>query len=161
MSIRSFLLTLVVTLSFVSCKESGDYTKNTDGSLTWISIDQVSTIKNVEDKMFFVDLYTSWCGWCKRMDKTTFVDADVVKYLDDNFHSVKFDAEQKEEVNFNDKVYKWKPGGRKGVNELAVELLDGRLSYPSFVVLNKDFQVIKKIVGYKKPDQLLEILKSI
>jgi thioredoxin-related protein len=124
-------------------------------------MDQVSTIKNVDGKYFFVDLYTDWCGWCKRMDKTTFVDPAVVKLMDDKFHSVKFDAEQKEPINFNGKTYNWQPGGRKGVNQLAVELLNGRLSYPSFVVLDKNLNVKKTIIGYKKPEQLLSELQNL
>ena len=158
--IKLFVFLLFAVL-ISSCKENGEYPKNKNGELTWLTMDQVSTIKNADGKYFFVDLYTDWCGWCKRMDKTTFVDPAVVKLMDDKFHSVKFDAEQKEPINFNGKTYNWQPGGRKGVNQLAVELLNGRLSYPSFVVLDKNLNVKKTIIGYKKPEQLLSELQNL
>ena len=41
-----------------------------------------------------IDLYTYWCGWCKRMDKTTFEDQAVAKYLNEYLNVV--DKKQKE-----------------------------------------------------------------
>ena len=35
-----------------------------------------------EKKAIFVDVYTSWCGPCKRMDREVFGKADVGRYMD-------------------------------------------------------------------------------
>ena len=95
--------------------------------------------------MYFFDIYTVWCGWCKVMDKKTFTDPEVAKLLNDNFANVKFDAEQKENIQLNGKNYGWRAAGKRGINELAVELLGQRLSYPSFVILDENFKIIKVI----------------
>lgn len=129
--------------------------------LTWMSINQVIASENQEGKKYLIDLYTEESVWCKLMDKNTFTDPALKAYLNENFHVVKFNAEQKEKIEFKGKEYKWKPEGRKGVNELAEEMLDGRLSYPTLVYLDKDLNKIKVSPGYKKPDQLLIELQSL
>ena len=151
-------------LGFSSCEEKKEYAKNTDGSLTWLSIDEASQLQNLDSKYYFVDIYTTWCKWCKVMDQQTFTDESVIKLLDDQFHVVKFNAEQTDIVNWNGSEFLYKAGGRKGIHTLAIELLKGRLSYPSFVVLDKDrkpIKTIKTIVGFKKPEQLLRELTNL
>ena len=89
------------------------------------------------------------------MDKKTFTDPTLIKYLNENFHVVKFDAEQKENVTFRGKTYKWEAMGRSGINGLGVELLQGRLSYPTLVYLNEKLEPIRMSPGYKTAEQLL------
>ena len=51
-----------------------------EGELRWYTIEEVAKIKAEnpnDDKAIFVDVYTDWCGWCKRMDATTFRDKKV------------------------------------------------------------------------------------
>ena len=155
----AFIIT-VSLLIFSSCKEQSEYAKNSDGSLTWLSIDEASNLKNEGNKYYFVDVYTSWCKWCKVMDQKTFTDPAVIALLDDQFHVVKFNAEQTDIVNWNGKEYIYQAGGRRGIHTLAIELLNQRLSYPSFVILDKDRNPIKTIVGFKKPEQLIRELKG-
>lgn len=155
------LITTILLLTFTSCKDKGEYSKNTDGTLTWLSIDEASNLKNEDNKLYFVDVYTSWCKWCKVMDQQTFTNPEVIKFLDDQFHVVKFNAEQTDIVNWNGTEYVYKAGGRRGIHGLAPKLLNGRLSYPSFAILDEDRNPIKIIVGFKKPEQLLQELKGL
>ena len=46
-----------------------------------------------EEKLVFVDVYTSWCGPCKVMSETVFPDAEVGEYFNARFVSFKLDAE--------------------------------------------------------------------
>jgi thioredoxin-related protein len=136
-------------------------TGSTEGGLQWTSIDDLEAVAKKGDKKVMIDMYTSWCGWCKVMDKKTFTDPEVVKYLNDNFHIVKFNAEQKQPVSFKGKKYEWVNAGRRGVNMLAHEMLNGRLGYPSLVYLDENLNKIKVAPGYKTPEQLLADLKGL
>ena len=92
------------------------------------------------------------------MDASTFKQKDVVKYMNDNFYAVKFNAEQKEDVIYNDHTFKFIAQGRRGVHELAYSLLDGQLSYPSYVYINEDVQRIYISKGYKQTEQFIQEL---
>lgn len=152
----SFLLALLV----LGCEERTK-TVIPDGSLKWYSIEEVGKLKNTENKLYMIDVYTDWCGWCKVMDRETFSNPVVVDYLNKNFIAVKFDAEQKTSIQFNGKTYRWQALGRNGINELALELLNGQMSYPSIVYLDKDRKPITVTKGFKNPEQFLEELKRI
>ena len=130
------------------------------GGMEWITLDQASEMKNTEGKKFLVDVYTDWCGWCKVMDKKTFGDSEVKKYLEENYHLVKFNAEQTDPIHFKNKTYKWAEVGRNGINTLAMEILGNQMSYPTLVYFDENLNKIKASPGYKGPDQLLAELKG-
>jgi thioredoxin-related protein len=150
-----------VFISCMACNEKGKEVLSSPDTISWTDINKISSIDNVANKMFFIDLYTEWCGWCKTMDKKTFADPVVAKKMNQKFHCIKFNAEQKESINFNDKKYEWQAMGRNGVNTLAIALTQGNLSYPAFAILNKDKELIKVINGFKEPSEFLNILDSI
>ena len=49
-----------------------------------------------EGKLVFIDCYTSWCGPCKRLAATVFVDSSLGSYFNNNYVNVKFDMEKEE-----------------------------------------------------------------
>ena len=49
-----------------------------------------------ENKLLFVDFYTTWCGPCKKMSKEIFTKEDVGAFFNKNFISLKIDAEKGE-----------------------------------------------------------------
>src|SRR5258705_1367432 len=49
-----------------------------------------------ENKLIFIDFYTSWCGPCRHMAETVFKQEDVGSYFSSNFISYKIDAEKGE-----------------------------------------------------------------
>lgn len=133
--------------------------QTTPEGLSWYNIEDLEKMKNLSDKKVMIDMYTSWCGWCKVMDKKTFTNPEVIEYLNQNFVLVKFNAEQREPVTFKGETYEWMQAGRRGVNKLALKLMDGRMGYPTMVYLDGDLNKIKSIPGYKTPEQLLGDLK--
>lgn len=130
----------------------------TFAQVDWITFEEAEAKSQVEKRKIFVDVYTDWCGWCKKMDASTFQDEDIGDYLNAHFYSIKFDAEQKEDVTFNGKVYKYVKYGKKGYHELALEILKGKLSYPSIVYMDEELNVIQAIEGYRGPSMFKRIM---
>jgi len=112
-----------------------------------------------EPKKMFIDVYTDWCGWCKKMDKDTFQDSEVAAYMTENFYMVKLDAEQKEPIEFGGKTYTFVASGRRGYHQLAAALLQGKLSYPTVVFLDENLKMLSPVPGYQKPDAFLKIAR--
>ncbi len=129
--------------------------------VNWISWNEAVEMSTSADspKKVFIDVYTDWCGWCKKMDKDTFQNPEVAKYMNDNFYMVKLDGEGKEPIEFRGKTYKYVPSGRRGYHELAAALLQGRLSYPTVVFMDEDLNVLSPVPGYQKPEPFLNIAR--
>jgi thioredoxin-related protein len=131
------------------------------GGLEWYSIEEAVALNEKNPKMFLIDVYTDWCGWCKVMDKKTFTDPQVQEYIREHFYAVKFNAEQRTPITFNGKEYKFVAGGRRGHNELAAHLLNGRLGYPSFAYLNSDYSHMHVSAGFKPAEKFLSEMKNV
>ncbi|RMG18380.1 MAG: DUF255 domain-containing protein, partial [Bacteroidetes bacterium] len=74
--------------------------------INWVSIEEAAKLAQQDGKKILIDVYTDWCGWCKKMDKATYANAEVANYINANFHAVKFNAEQREEVVLKGKTFK-------------------------------------------------------
>ncbi|GAA5222280.1 thioredoxin family protein [Membranihabitans marinus] len=129
--------------------------------ISWLDFEAAVEENDANNKLIFIDVYTDWCGWCKVMDQKTFTDPGVQKFMNENFHMVKLDAEQKESIEFKGKSFEWVNQGRNGIHQLAYSLLQGQMSFPSFVVLDPQYKRVKILKGYLKPDQLLNQLTPI
>lgn len=127
--------------------------------IKWYTWNEAYELSQKTPKKVFIDLYTDWCGWCKKMDATTFKDPQVVKYLNEHFYPVKFNAEQREAIVFNNNTFEFVEAGRRGVHQLAYALLDGRLGYPAFVMLDESFARIMISPGFKQTPQLMQELQ--
>lgn len=135
-------------------------TSTNDEPLKWYTWEEAVEANKTVKKKILVDVYTDWCGWCKVMDKKTFSDRKIAAYLKEHFYTVKFNAEQKEKISFNNHDFEYMPNaGKRGIHTLAYSLLEGKMSYPSIVYLNEKFERIAISPGYKTPEQILPDLK--
>ena len=124
--------------------------------INWITIQEAEKLSKKQPRKIVIDIYTDWCGWCKKMDKSTFDDEKTAAYVNKHFYAVKLNAETKEEIVLNGKTYKFNP--QWGVNEIAAELLQGNMGYPSTVYLDEKFNMLAPVMGFydvKKFDNLL------
>ena len=129
--------------------------------VTWLSWSEAAelAVNDKKPKKIFVDVYTDWCGWCKKMDKDTFQNEEVATYMNANFYMVKLDGEGKEEIVYKGKTFKFVPSGRKGYHEFAAALMNGKLSYPTTVFLDEKLNMLSPVPGYQKPGPFLNIAK--
>ena len=141
-----FLLTMLLILIGIAGLSAQE-------KINWITWEQAETLSQEAPRKVVVDVYTEWCGWCKKMDKSTFQDENVAEYINKNYYAIKFDAEQKEEIELNDRIYKYVRSGTRGYHELAAKITFGKLSYPTIVFLDEDLDVIQPIAGYKDAEK--------
>ncbi|MFS4416761.1 thioredoxin family protein [Maribacter sp. 2307ULW6-5] len=127
----------------------------------WLSFEEAVALADTEEnpKKVFIDVYTDWCGWCKKMDKDTFQNAEVAQYMQEKFYMVKLDGEGKEPIEFKGQTFKFVPSGRKGYHELAAALMQNRLSYPTTIFLDEEMNMLSPVPGYQKPEPFLNIAR--
>ena len=130
--------------------------------IKWMSLEQVEKLNanKKTQKKVFVDVYTDWCGWCKRLDATTYKDPELVKYLNDNFYSVKLNAESKDTITFKGTKHAFNPSKR--TNTVAAYFMPpSGGGYPTLTYLDSDFKVARIAPGYVNKDEMLKQLKYI
>ncbi len=120
--------------------------------IKWVDWNEAQELMKRQKRKVLVDVYTDWCGWCKRMDATTFQDPRIVSYINKNYYAIKFNAEQKDDIVFKSRVFKFMENGRRGIHQLAIEITNGQLSYPTFVFMDEEFNTIQPLKGYLDVD---------
>ncbi len=125
--------------------------------LQWTSINELEEAVRNDPKKVLIYVTTSWCGWCKKMKETTFKNPLVIDNLNKNFILVKLDGEEKNVLTYKGHEFKYVTNGRRGYNEMTKALLDGRLSYPSFVFLDEKLDRITIAPGYRDVEGLMSL----
>ena len=120
--------------------------------VNWISFAELERAYAANPKPILVDLYTSWCGWCKEMDRTTYSHAKVAAYINEHYYAVKYDAESKDSVAFNRIKYGFNTGAK--TNDLALYLSFGQRSYPNTIFLENINARPAPLSGYMKPAEI-------
>lgn len=131
---------------------------NTVSAQTWTDINKAEELAKSSGKKIMVKVYTNWCGWCKEMDKSTFPSTYVTKELNDGYVAVKFNAEQKENITWAGVPHKLVRTQSGSYHELAAKWLNGKLTYPTIVILDANGNLIQAIPGYRKPAEFEKIL---
>lgn len=131
--------------------------KENDKEIHWLTLDEAQVKMKESPRKVYMDLYTDWCGWCKVMDRKTFTNPDVIKYMNEKYYSIKFNAEQREDIRFLGKMYGFKPEYK--ANELAVELMHGQMSYPTSILMEENFMNPQPIPGYQDINNMEMITK--
>lgn len=135
------------------------FAQSNNTRINWLSIEEAEEKSKTSPKKIIIDVYTDWCGWCKKMDRDTFANPIIAGYVNENYYAVKLNAEQRSSISFKGKDYNYVAQGRGGYNELAGLLLNGNMSYPSIVFLDENMNSIQPIPGYQTPQSLDKILK--
>ncbi|NVK28634.1 MAG: DUF255 domain-containing protein [Flavobacteriia bacterium] len=126
--------------------------------IQWMSFEEaVEAQENGDHRPVFIDVYTDWCGWCKRMDAATFKDSSVAHYMNEHFLNVKFDGESRDTVEYKGEKFVFVSKGRRGYHELAAAMLQGKLSYPTVVFFDENFNYIQAVPGYQEAANFLLI----
>ncbi len=122
----------------------------TEGKINWISIDKAQELSKTNPRKVFIDVYTDWCGYCKKMDRTTFSEQEVVDYVNENYYAVKLNAESSKKIKFNG----------KDMTEAYLARYLRVSGYPTIVFVDEKFENIQPYPGYRNASQFKRILKT-
>lgn len=121
--------------------------ENSAATTSPVNTDEISWIYDLNDalaasardgKPVFADVYTDWCGWCKKLDSDVYTDKRMIE-LSADFICVKIDGDK-----YKDIVQKYKVNG-----------------YPTLLFLDDKGKVIGQVPGYIEADELLNVMNKV
>ena len=132
--------------------------------IKWMSLEKALEAQKVLPKKIIMDVYTTWCGPWRLLDKKTFGNPDVSRYISQNFYAVKFNAEGDEEIFFYDKKFSnpnYNPDrkGRNSTHDFTKFL--GIRGYPTIIFFSEEGDPIIPLTGYFNVRQIEPYLKMI
>jgi thioredoxin-related protein len=125
--VSRYFVFFIVVMSFVSFMEPNRE------KIKWISLETLEEQYAKSPRPILIDVYTNWCGWCKEMDRITYCNKKLVKYVNEHYYALRLDAESKDSLVFNNRRYGFNKLYKS--NELAIRLLSGRMEFPTTVFL--------------------------
>lgn len=130
--------------------------------MTWQEVNQAikkAKMHGQEPKIVFVDVYTDWCNWCKRMDKDVFEVPYIARFINENYYPIRFNAETKENIVIDGMTFKFMPNNKGGgYHELVYSLLGGQMHFPTLVFMNDEMRIMQRIPSYVNADNFFAII---
>ncbi len=151
-----FAFMLYTNLSMAQSDEllaSNDNSNNEykiESKIKWISLEDAEQLSQKHKKPIFIDTYTSWCHWCKVMDKKTFSQAEVINYVNKNYYAVKLDADSYAKIKFK---------GKTTTNRNLVRSTFKVTGYPTIVMISPSGKISAQ-AGYRPPASFLTMLRN-
>ncbi len=105
----------------------------------------------VSKRPILVDVYTDWCGWCKRMDRDVYSRRDVRDYLSRRFVTIRLNAEADQPAGYEGRVYT----SRTLASRFRVT------GYPTTIFLHAEGDHVANVPGYVPADRFLLLLRYI
>ena len=130
------------------------------------SFESIDSLQQIQKRKIIVFIHTDWCQYCQKMKSTTFKNQEIIQSLNSDFYFIDFNAEEKQDISFNNQTFKYQPTGNNvGVHELALQLgtMNNQIVYPVLCVLNEKNEIMLQYNNYLSPKDfklLLEKLKE-
>jgi len=155
---RFFLILLIASVTYNTFSQIP--ASQGKSEIKWHTIQEAEKLFNKSPRPIFIDTYTDWCGWCKKMDSETFTDPVIADILNTKFYPVKFNAEVKDSVTFLGQTF-INDGTAGKTHQLAIALLQGQLSYPTVVFMTKEDEkfAVSPVQGFRVAKEM-EVLLS-
>ncbi|AQS93871.1 DUF255 domain-containing protein [Polaribacter sp. BM10] len=145
-------LIFILTLTLVSLS------LHSQDKIKWLSFEEAIALNAKTPKPILIDVYTDWCGFCKKMDIETYSNKTIIKIINDNFYAIKLNGEEKKDITYNGHTFKFQKSGRRGFHQLPATIMNGKLSYPSTIFLSEDEELLQNIPGYQQKEMFEKIL---
>ncbi|MFZ6663481.1 thioredoxin family protein [Peijinzhouia sedimentorum] len=117
----------------------------------WVEFEQLDSLIAENPRLIMIDVYATWCGFCKQMDLVTFRNKNVAEQVNQHFYALKLNAESDKKVTF------------KGITTTEAELAAAfRVqSLPTILFLDETMQEVTPVPGFRNAKDFVTLLDFI
>ena len=138
---------------------------NADTHIDWVDISKLDALMAKKAKKVMIFFYRPGCPYCEEMKKTTLVDPNIIKLVNDNFYAVMFDGRGKETAVLNGITYKNQEQNlditsNHDLQKALVDPYNDNIYWPSTVFLNEKYEKLRSYPGLQKPAQFPRVLQN-
>lgn len=126
--------------------------------INWLTIEEALAKSRLKKMKIMMFIYTDWCEWCKKMEITTLADENIATYINNNYYPVKFNAETREYITFNEKEYSFREMKPKGMHSLAIEVMNGRINFPTLSFFDENWEPIQSLPNYQNQERFEKVI---
>lgn len=131
--------------------KSTDPDDHSTSGITWVSTAVAYDTLITKHDLTLIFFYTTWCGYCGRMDRETFADPAVRAVIAESYNAIRINCEADSSVTYFDTVLT--------CGELADRY--GVHAWPMIAVLDRRGDFLGPIYGYRQPVEFITILNAI
>ena len=153
-----FLFLITITTVVAQKKKIVDKNANAE-TIHWITLEEAQEKMKKDPKKVYIDVYTNWCIWCRKLESTTFVNPQVIDYINTNYYAIRLDAETEDTLFFKGKGYARISGSN--TNALVAEWMRSEFTYPTSIFFDEYFKNPQPVPGYLNIPNMEMILKYI
>ena len=135
---------LTILLLIVGCEKQVN--EDSRHGIQWgNNLDSAFTIASNSNKIIMIDFMAEWCPPCKKMDKNTFSNTNIINKSNE-FIAVRIDVDKQQNIaeQYNGNARKY-----------------GGIGIPNILFLDKEKKIIRHIVGFHDVNQLMGIMDSV
>lgn len=120
-------------------------------SVNWTDLEAASKTAKAQNKPVFVNVYADWCGYCRKMEQTTFRDPAIVAKLNTQFVPAKLNGESGKKITL----------GKNAMTEGQWAMKQGVEGFPALVVLDNKGRTIVLYPGFMTAPQAASLLGDV
>ena len=127
------------------------------------TFEEAEQLSKENPKPFVIFIHTSWCKYCKMMEKSTFKNLEIISVLNTDFYFISLDAEIQKDIHFNNYTFQFIPKGQNtGIHELATALatINSQVVYPTVTILKSDFSIVFQKHSFINAKELFIVLEK-
>jgi len=148
----NFIFIITSLFSFFIPPQEG---KGKVAELKWLEWNEGYPLAEKQNKLLLIDAYTDWCGWCKKMDRDTYSNPEVIKKINQYFIPIKFNPELKDKFyNVDSQVFT--------AQQFYFQLTRGESTgFPTTYFINPIKKSLTIDPGYRDANTFLQILDGV
>ncbi len=140
---KNLLLIILAVFPLIAAEEKKEF--------RWLKFNDADSIQNRTKKIIILNLYTNYCGWCRKMNTITYGDSNVIKIIEDGFLPVMIDIRSNDTLRYKGKTY----------TEREFAALVGIRGTPTTGFIDSTKNLVVKVPGYVPPSSFIYLLKYV